>query len=186
MSCTLRLSHRLNIKDSRAWVVSGVETLCSVNVLRCGKKPCHSTWPIPHFPLRNLQALKLFASARQRTCSYRIVASEFLHGFVDPPKIDWEEGEKHINQVIFIYIPCQDCSHSTASAALVNSLCLKPRCGILSMGVPLSFIKECRLDTNAFSSIGTTLGLASSSHSVMESWISMTEGEACWRRKQMH
>lgn len=61
----------------------------------------------------------------------------------------------------------------------MDSLCLKPRCGILSMGEPLSFINVCRLDTKDFSSIWTTLGgLVSSSHSVMESWISMTAG-AC-------
>lgn len=57
-----------------------------------------------------------------------------------------------------------------------DSLCLKPRCGIRSMGEPLSFIKECRFATNAFSSICTRLGLTSSSH--LESSISMTVGEA--------
>lgn len=63
-----------------------------------------------------------------------------------------------------------------------DSLCLKPRCGIRSMGEPLSFINECRFATNAFSSICTRLGLTSSSH--LESSISMTVGEAYSTQKK--
>lgn len=50
------------------------------------------------------------------------------------------------------------------------------------MGEPLSFIKECRPDMNAFSSSCTRLGLISSSHSVLVSEISITDG-ACSEQK---
>lgn len=70
------------------------------------------------------------------------------------------------------------------NAEWMNSLCLNPRCGIRSMGEPLSFMKECKLATNAFSSMCISLGFASSSHSVKESWISMMAGEAYGTERQ--
>lgn len=52
------------------------------------------------------------------------------------------------------------------------------------MGEPLFFIKACRFAANAFSSICDGWGFMSSSHLVMESWISMTVAvESCSAKK---
>lgn len=55
----------------------------------------------------------------------------------------------------------------------MDSLCLKPRCGILSMGVPLSFMKQCKLAMKDLSSVSIGLDLGGSSHSLAESEISI-------------
>lgn len=66
----------------------------------------------------------------------------------------------------------------------MDSLCLNPRCGILSMGVPRSFMKQCKPAVKDLSSGSIVLELGLSSQSLAESEISIAAVETTRSTKE--